>query len=64
MIRIYVYSLIALAIGAWLYLVLGDDPGYVLLSFGTWSVETTLVALVLFILLKRLSAAQVQGSAA
>jgi len=51
MIRIYVYSLVALAIGAWLYLVLGDDPGYVLLSFGTWSVETTLVALVLFILL-------------
>lgn len=51
MIRIFVYSLIALAIGAWLYLVLGDDPGYVLVSFGTWSVETTLVALVLFFVL-------------
>lgn len=50
MIKIYVYSLIALAIGAWLYLVLGDDPGYVLVSFGTWSVETTLVALVLFLM--------------
>ncbi len=48
MIKIYVYSLIALAIGAWLSLVLGDDPGYVLVSFGTWSVETTLVALLLF----------------
>ena len=50
MIRVYIYSLVALAIGAWLYLVLGDDPGYVLVSFGTWSVETTLVALVLFFL--------------
>lgn len=49
MIRIFIYSLIALGIGAWLYIVLGDNPGYVLISFGTWSVETTLVAMVLFL---------------
>lgn len=51
MIRAFIYILIALGIGAWLYVTLGDDPGYVLLSFGNWSVETTLVALVLFLLL-------------
>jgi HemY protein len=49
--RVYFYSLLALAIGAGLYLLLGDDPGYVLLSFGTWSVESTLVAMVLFFVL-------------
>lgn len=51
MIRAFLYSLVALGIGAWLYMVLGDDPGYVLVSFGTWSLETTLVALVLSMLL-------------
>ena len=51
MIKVFVYSLLALAIGAWLYLVLGDDPGYVLISFGTWSLESTLVAVVLALLL-------------
>jgi len=50
MIRIFIYSLFALGVGAWLYIVLGDNPGYVLISFGTWSVETTLVAMVLFLL--------------
>ena len=47
MIRPFIYSLIALGLGAWLYTMLGDDPGYVLISFATWSVESTLVALVL-----------------
>lgn len=51
MIRPFIYCLVALGIGAWLYLVLGDDPGYVLVSFGNWSVESTLVAMVLFLLL-------------
>ena len=51
MIKAFIYSLLALGIGAWLYYVLGDDPGYVLVSFDTWSVETTLVAMVLFLLL-------------
>lgn len=50
MTRAFIYSLIALGLGAWLYVMLGDDPGYVLISFGTWSVESTLVALVLFLL--------------
>ena len=49
MVRVFIFSLIALAIGAWLYIFLGDDPGYVLVSFGNWSVETTLVAMVLFL---------------
>jgi len=51
MTKVFVYILIALAIGAGLYLLLGDDPGYVLISFGTWSVESTLVAMVLGFLL-------------
>ncbi len=51
MIRPFIYSLIALGLGAWLYTMLGDDPGYVLISFATWSVESTLVALVLFLLI-------------
>jgi HemY protein len=51
MIRAFIFSLLALAIGAWLYQFLGADPGYVLVSFGSWSVETTLVAMVLFLLL-------------
>ena len=50
MIRPFIYSLVALGVGAWLYTMLGDDPGYVLISFATWSVESTLVALVLFLL--------------
>ncbi len=50
MTRAFIYSLVALGLGAWLYIMLGDDPGYVLISFGTWSVESTLVALVLFLL--------------
>lgn len=50
MVKAFIYSLVALAIGAWLYIILGDDPGYVLVSFGNWSVETTLVAMVLFLL--------------
>ena len=51
MIRVFIYSLLALGVGAWLFSVLGDNPGYVLVSFGTWSLETTLVAMVLFLLL-------------
>jgi HemY protein len=51
MIRAFIYSLLALGVGAWLYSVLGNNPGYVLVSFGAWSLETTLVAMVLFLLL-------------
>ena len=51
MIKSFIYILIALGIGAWLYQLLGDDPGYVLVTFGDWSVETTLVFMVLFLLL-------------
>ena len=50
MVKAFIYSLVALAFGAWLYIILGDNPGYVLVSFGNWSVETTLVAMVLFLL--------------
>lgn len=51
MIKVFIYCLLALGIGAWLYIVLGDEPGYVLISFGTLSMETTLVALVIFLLI-------------
>ena len=50
MIRAFIYSLIALGIGAWLYTLLGEDPGYVLISFDSLSVESTVVALGLFLL--------------
>ena len=50
MVRAFIYSLVALGIGAGLYILLGDDPGFVLISFGTWTVETTLVAMVLLLL--------------
>jgi len=50
MTRAFIYSLLALAAGAGLYILLGDDPGYVLISIGNWSIESTLVALVLFLL--------------
>lgn len=50
MIRGFIYSLIALGVGAWLFTLAGDDPGYVLISFGTWSIESTFVALILFLL--------------
>lgn len=48
--KAFVYSLVALGIGAWLYIVLGDDPGYILISMGNWSVESTLVAMVLVLI--------------
>jgi HemY protein len=51
MIRGFIYSLIALGLGAWLFTLAGDDPGYVLISFGSWSIESTFVALILFLLL-------------
>jgi HemY protein len=51
MIRGFIYSLIALGAGAWLYTLAGDDPGYVLISFGSWSIESTFIALILFLLL-------------
>ncbi|MBT5483919.1 MAG: hypothetical protein HOH14_01375 [Gammaproteobacteria bacterium] len=50
MIRGFIYSLVALGLGAWLFTLAGDDPGYVLISFGTWSIESTFVALILFLL--------------
>ncbi len=48
MVRAFIYSLVALGIGAGLYSP-WDDPGFVLISFGTWTVETTLVAMVLLL---------------
>ena len=50
MIRGFIYSLVALGLGAWLFTLAGDEPGYVLISFGTWSIESTFVALILFLL--------------
>ena len=50
MIRGFIYSLVALGLGAWLFTLAGDEPGYVLISFGTWSIESTFVALSLFLL--------------
>lgn len=49
--RLYVYALLALAAGSALALTLQQDPGYLLLSFRGWQLETTLASLVLATLL-------------
>lgn len=51
MIRFYIFMLLALVVGTVLYVLLGDDPGYVLVSFGEYSVETSLLLTVLLLIL-------------
>lgn len=47
MIRLFIYSLLALIIGLVLSVTLKDDPGYVLISFQNYSIETSAVASVI-----------------
>tara|TARA_R110002110_G_scaffold414951_1_gene647065 strand:+ start:348773 stop:350026 length:1254 start_codon:yes stop_codon:yes gene_type:complete len=49
-VRVFIYSLIALAIGAWLSVMLMEDPGYVLITFRNYSVEASLATIVLSLL--------------
>ncbi|MEX2366892.1 MAG: heme biosynthesis HemY N-terminal domain-containing protein [Pseudohongiellaceae bacterium] len=50
MIRFFVYSLLALIAGAVLSVLLEDDPGYVLVSFAGYSMETSVVVIVFAVL--------------
>jgi len=45
MIRLFLYSLLAIITGLLLTLMLAREPGYLLLSFGTYTFETSLFAL-------------------
>jgi len=49
--RFFVYALLALGAGTLLALFLQEDPGYLLLSFRGWQLETTLASLILALLL-------------
>ena len=51
MIRFFIYALAALAVGALISIQMGEDPGYVLLSFHNYSFETSLVVLLFVVLL-------------
>ena len=47
MIRLFIFSLLAIIVALWVTLVLGfpSDPGYLLLAFGNYTFETSLFAL-------------------
>ena len=47
MARLFLYTLLALGVGAALALLLKEDPGYVLVSFREWNFEATLGAVLL-----------------
>ena len=51
MLRFFVYAMLALLVGAFLPVAMQNDPGYVLITFRNYSVETTLVVAVLGLLL-------------
>lgn len=51
MIRLFIYSIVALAIGSALALVLAADPGYVLVNFRGTTVEATLATVIVALLL-------------
>ena len=57
MIRFFLYALLALLAGALVALIFARDPGYVLISWGDYSVETSvlmaIISLVLVILIVR-----------
>lgn len=48
--RFFLYALLAMAAGTTLALYLQEDPGYLLLSFRGWQLETTLASLLLALL--------------
>lgn len=43
MVRFFIFVLFSLVLGAVLYAVLGNEPGYLLVSWGNWAVETSLL---------------------
>lgn len=50
MARLFIYLLIALGLGATLSIFLSDDPGYVLITMGSYSLETTLATMLISLL--------------
>lgn len=50
MVRFFIFVLFSLVIGAVLYGLLGNEPGYLLVSWGNWAVETSLVMGVIAVL--------------
>lgn len=47
MVKAFIILLLALGVGAYLYVLLAEDPGYVLVTFGEYSIEASLVAVVI-----------------
>lgn len=51
MARLFIYILLALGLGTYLSILLSDDPGYVLVTFGSYSLEATLATMILSLLM-------------
>ncbi len=47
MVKIFIYLLLALGIGAYLSILLMDDPGYVLITFWSYSLEASLATMII-----------------
>lgn len=43
MVRFFIFVLLSLFLGGVLYVLLGNEPGYLLVSWGNWAVETSLL---------------------
>ena len=52
MIRLFIFSLLAIVVSLWVTLSVGfpSDPGYLLIAFGEYTFETSLFALLVLIL--------------
>lgn len=50
MVRLFIFALFSLLVGAVFYALLGNEPGYLLLSWRTWVIETSLLMGVLLLL--------------
>ena len=52
MIRLFVFSLLAIVVALWFTLYLGfpGDPGYMLIAFGSYTFETSLFALLVAVI--------------
>lgn len=51
MARLFIYLLLALGLGTYLSILLSDNPGYVLVTFGSYSLEATLATMILSLLI-------------
>ena len=51
MVKAFIILLLALGVGAYLSVLLTEDPGYVLVTFRAYSLEATLVAVVISLII-------------